>query len=427
MECTHHSLALRVSTTSVGQDAGVSSPASRYAAGLLTLAGLDPAVEDDSDAVTDWAASGAMALTGRPDGPPLVATGPAVALRGALLALGLDLGLELLGERAALAGFSRQGTTSCGGATRLLPVADGTVAVSLARDDDLTLLPALVEAAVDDPWEAVTSWASVRSAEEVRERGCLLGLAVSVVGEADDGPAWTTWHERSGVPVGRQPVVVDLSSLWAGPLAASLLGMLGCRVLKVEDPRRPDGARRGPRAFFDLLNAGAKSIALDLRGEHGRTALADLVSSADVVLEGSRPRALRQLGIVAEEVVAEHDVTWVSITAHGRGQNRIGFGDDSAAAGGLVVDGCFVGDAVADPLTGVHAALAAWSGVRRGGARLVELALSRVAARAAALSTQRDAPVFERAGSWWVETGTGAVPVAEPHARPPRGAGPELG
>jgi len=409
----------------------MSSPASIYAAELLDLAGRPGVVTDDTDPVADWAGSGGMALTGQSDGPPLVRTGPVVALRGALLALSWLApdaafpSVGLLGERAAIAGHGRKGGISCGGATRLLGTADGYVALSLARVSDTELVPALVESPVGDPWEAVSAWALGRTTSEVRDRGVLLGLPIAAVGETADGPAWTTSCERPGPPTSRTPLVVDLSALWAGPLAASLLRVLGCRVVKVEDPRRPDGSRRGPRPFFDLLNAGAEGMSVDLSSDRGREQLLELVTSADVVLEGSRARALRQLGVRAEEVVARHDVTWVSITAHGRAHDRVGFGDDTAAAGGLVVDGCFVADAVADPLTGVHAALAAWSGVRRGGARLVELALSRVAARAAALSVDDDAAVVARNGGWWVEARHGLVPVAEPHARAPHGRGPE--
>ncbi len=82
-----------------------------------------------------------------------------------------------------------------------------------------------------------------------------------------------------------------------------------------------------------------------------------LLPTADVVIEASRPRALRQRGVVAEDFPG----VWISITAYGRDQpDRIGYGDDTAVAGGLVGPGpSFLSDAVADPLTGAHAALAA--------------------------------------------------------------------
>ena len=78
----------------------------------------------------------------------------------------------------------------------------------------------------------------------------------------------------------------------------------------------------------------------------------------------------------------------MAITAHGfagPGATRVGFGDDCAAAGGLVrwEDGAprFLGDALADPLTGLEAALAVLAG-QRG---LVDMAMARVAAHYAGL------------------------------------------
>jgi len=432
--------AARPARLDVGQDERVATEddvAQAYARRLLTALGHDLDVPPAPGPLLDWAASGAMALTGRRDGPPLVATGAAVAARGALLALKAlapeaqlpDIGL--LGERAALAGFRRGGDHSCGGATRLLPAHDGYVAISLARPDDHALVPAFVQQDVDDSWAALGTWSASRTVEEVRSRAVLLGLPVAVPAEAATEPVpWRVLAEYGGpTPTGR-PLVVDLSSLWAGPLCASLLGMLGCDVVKVEDPQRPDGARQGSRAFFDLLNAGAHPVSVDLRSAHGRDRLQDLLFQADVVIEGSRPRALQQLGIDAA-AFAGHGATWVSITAHGRSQgHRVGYGDDAAVAGGLVCrdeDGpVFVADAVADPLTGLHAALVAWSGLRTGGGRLVDLALARVAATAAALTTREHGTVVRDENGWYVETLAGRIPVAEPSARAGRGPGPEL-
>src|SRR5207253_5303213 len=99
--------------------------------------------------------------------------------------------------------------------------------------------------------------------------------------------------------------VADLSSLWAGPLCAHLLQLAGARVVKVESLHRPDGARSGPAAFFDLLHGGQEAVAIDFRHADGRASLRRLVEAADVVVEGSRPRALEQLGVVAEGVLAE--------------------------------------------------------------------------------------------------------------------------
>ena len=137
-------------------------------------------------------------------------------------------------------------------------------------------------------------------------------------------------------------VVVDLSSMWAGPLCARLLGLAGADVIKVETASRPDGGRAGERRFFDWLHAGHRSVVLDFRSEAGRRALAALLAAADVVIEASRPRALAQLGLAPEMIRHRAGQVWLSITGYGRGDGdgawaeRVAFGDDAAVAGGLV-------------------------------------------------------------------------------------------
>ena len=307
-------------------------------------------------------------------------------------------GRGLLTDRARVLGLPPAGTISSGGACRLLRAADGWIAVSLARPDDITAVPAwLGDERVDpndlgdDPWGVVEEHIASRSGTELVERATLLGLACAVVGEQTDQRPIVA--ERLG-PAPARPVdgarVVNLASLWAGPLTAQLLHRLGARVTKVESVRRPDGGRQHPE-FFDQLHAGADFVTLDWSTDAGRARLRDLLESADVVIEGSRPRALEQLGIDARSVVRRGPQVWVSITGHGRGAAsamRVGFGDDAAAAGGLVdwVDDTprFVGDAVADPLTGLTAAAAVADALEAGGRSLLDVALSRVAASVAA-------------------------------------------
>jgi crotonobetainyl-CoA:carnitine CoA-transferase CaiB-like acyl-CoA transferase len=185
-------------------------------------------------------------------------------------------------------------------------------------------------------------------------------------------------------------VVVDLSSLWAGPLCAQLLGRAGATVIKVESTRRPDGARMGDSAFFDWLHAGHQSVAVDFTTAAGRAALADLVRAADVVIEASRPRALANLGLAPEALDHRAGKVWLSITGYGRREPaRVAFGDDAAVSGGLVSAGpVFCGDAIADPLTGLHAALTAAESISRGGGELIELSMAAVAATYAELPPQ---------------------------------------
>jgi hypothetical protein len=316
----------------------------------------------------------------------------------------------------------------------LIRAADGWIAVNLARPDDVTSLPAwLGEGEVSDPWSFVAERVAKWSARDVVERARLLGLPAAVAeAPRPDAPPWLRIAAR-GPSVARRsgeaPLVVDLSSLWAGPLCTNLLRLAGARVIKVESTRRPDGARFGPPAFFDLLNAGKESVALDFGRPDGRAALRRLVECADVVVESARPRALAQLGIEAESLVERvPGLTWVSITGYGRrepGASWVAFGDDAGVAAGLAVATAregepplFCGDAIADPLTGLHAGVAALASFQEGGGRLLDLALRDVVAHVLAFgAAQTGAVVRETRAGWEVVAGDERAAVAAPRAR----------
>jgi CoA-transferase family III len=336
-----------------------------------------------------------MALTGRPDRRPM---GPPAPLVGQLQSLGDVLGVEplqLLVDRAAHMGLTRHGAISCGGSTRLVRAADGWIAIALAREDDIEAVPAWLE--LDTPptdvWPAVEAAAAQKPLDDLEARGVLVGLPVAALrGRAPLARAGLhvdVTHYAMRDTRERPPVVVDLSSLWAGPLCSQLLRRSGARVIKVESAQRPDAARTGSPAFFDLLNTGKQSVVFDLGTTDGRAMVGRLVATADVVIEASRPRALEQLGLIADELMrsASGPDLWISITGHGRegdARRRVAFGDDAAVAGGLVVydelGPCFCADAIADPLTGIVAAAAAVDLLRNGRERsLVDVAMANVA------------------------------------------------
>jgi len=383
-----------------------------------------PSSERGPDECADWAASGAVWLTGRPDGPPLVPPGRAATLVRENLA---DLGLSipgLLGERAAYAGLRRRAPWSCGGAFRILPTLDGWLGVSLSRQSDVELVPALVEArAGRDPWETVAAWAAGTQGAAAEERLRLLGLPGGLVPDSPprDRPGITT-TVLGARRIRDAPLVIDLTSMWAGPLCAHLLGLGGARVIKVESAGRPDGARSGTPGFFSLLHAGHQQVTLDFRTEVPR--LRELMASADLVLESSRPRALRQLGILAEDVVAR-GTSWLSITAGGRDSDAVGFGDDVAAGGGLVVcleDGqpAPAGDALADPIAGVMAAVAARRTLASEDACLVDVSMRHVVAETIDAHGTAEPPLTAVPGpddSWWLDPGAGRVRVEPPRRR----------
>jgi hypothetical protein len=352
-----------------------------------------------------------MALTGFAAGAPRAEpAGVAVCARGAALAFmalaarqGVALevdGPSLLAERAALERLSRQGRISVGGGSRLLRAVDGWIALALPRPEDVSALPAWLEIErvdPDDPWEDVERVVPERKAAQLVARGRLLGMPVAEVAEPRvEPPPWVR-VASCGAPLPttprRPPRVLDLSSLWAGPLCTRLLRQAGAEVLVVESPRRPDGARYGAARLFRALREGKDEIAIDPAGASGRAALERLLGAVDVVVESARPRALRQLGIVAEAWLrARPGLTWVSITGYGRrepGAGWVALGDDAAAAAGLAAlagsaagGPLFCADAVADPLTGLHAAVAALAAHGAGGGVLLDLALRDVAAQA---------------------------------------------
>lgn len=103
-------------------------------------------------------------------------------------------------------------------------------------------------------------------------------------------------------------LVVDLSRLLPGPLAARLLADLGARVIKVEEPELGDPVRMAPPlrgrtgALAGLLLAGVESVALDLKERSGRTVLEALLDRADVLVESFRPGTLARFGFPPERL-----------------------------------------------------------------------------------------------------------------------------
>ena len=376
-----------------------------------------------------------MALTGFADGPPLICPAPlascaaGVALALEAIAPGAFTALDaaaLLGERAAIAGLRRNGAIAPGGACRLLQAEEGALAVNLARDEDWALLPAWLETDIAPDWDTLGAHLATRASRDLIERARLLGLAVAPE-QAPQARAWFAVQDGARrAPPAHPPLVVDLSSLWAGPLASHLLQQAGAHVIKVESVTRPDGARRGPPTFFDLFNAGKEPVTLDFTQE--RDALRALIESADIVIEASRPRALRQLDINADALIkGRPGLVWISITGYGRLEPEadwIAFGDDAGIAAGLShimreADGrsVFCADAVADPLTGLHAALAALAAYRMGRGGLFSIALRDVAAHCALFNPPAEG-WKARAADWAAHLAAQGIEASPPRARP---------
>ncbi|RAJ65544.1 crotonobetainyl-CoA:carnitine CoA-transferase CaiB-like acyl-CoA transferase [Streptomyces sp. Amel2xB2] len=121
---------------------------------------------------------------------------------------------------------------------------------------------------------------------------------------------------ESGADAGRRPApldglrVLDLATLFAGPLAATMLGDFGADVIKVEHPRRPDPSRgHGPAKdgvglWWKLLGRNKRNVTLDLSTPGGRDVLLRLAAESDVVVENFRPGTLEKWGLGWDELSA---------------------------------------------------------------------------------------------------------------------------
>ncbi|MBM7369263.1 CoA transferase [Gordonia hydrophobica] len=368
-----------------------------------------------TDHAGSWADTGLAWLTGDPDGPGDVSRAAVLEHARAIAAPMRQDAAALLAGRAALTGLRRRGATSAGGATRLLSATDGWVAATLSRPQDVDSVAAVVEsnAMPTDPWRALADFAARTSASEFADRAQLLGIPASALGAVPPAePRVTRYWAGDDRHIDADLLVVDLSSMWAGPLCGMILRELGASVVKVESPRRPDGTRLGDSSFFTWMNGGKHVCRADLHDD--TAAVARLLDAADVVIEASRPRALAQTGLDAASRAPRTGRVWVRITGYGPDHpDRVAFGDDAAVAGGLVGAGAhgpvFCGDAIADPLTGITAAHQVIESLRRGGGEVIDVAMAEVAATYAALPITPDPPSYAN-----VPPAQPAIPITPP-------------
>ncbi|CAG9170105.1 CaiB/BaiF CoA transferase family protein [Cupriavidus pampae] len=140
--------------------------------------------------------------------------------------------------------------------------------------------------------------------------------------------------------------ILDLGTMVAGPVAATLFGDFGAEVIKVEVPRRGDTVRDlgpfvdGHCLYWSVENRNKKSITLDLRKPEGRDLLLDLVEHADAVVENFRPGTLEKWGLGWEELKARNP-RLIMLRISGFGQTgpyreRAGYDRIALAFGGLM-------------------------------------------------------------------------------------------
>ena len=351
----------------------------------------------------------------------------AMATDHACPALAALEGATLLGERGSNNGYAIGGCVSAGlGGSHLMPSADGGwFALTLIRDVDRELLPALFgDDTIDvQDWDAIASAVSHSRASDLVERGRTLGLPVASIDEQPASPAVEVLVRggRRERQTRHRPLVIDLSAIWAGPLAGHLLWQAGMEVVKIESRARPDLIRRDDSATFDLINQGKANVLVDFGSTTEKASLIGLIRRADIVIESSRPRALLQLGIDAAALVRDvPGLVWLSITGHGasgEAASWVGIGNDCGVAGGLsraMAEASgrigYVGDAIADPLTGITAAREGLAAFRSGSAQRIGLSMSAIAAKALEEERAFDAGAIEAELRMWAHSEGQAFP-----------------
>jgi len=121
--------------------------------------------------------------------------------------------------------------------------------------------------------------------------------------------------------------VVDFSHVMAGPYASHLLRLLGAEVIKIESPGTGDAMRNygadrrydGMAPAFIAVNAGKKSLVLNLKHPPALAAVRRLIGGADVVLENFRPGVMARLGLDYESVrELQPRMVYCSVSGYGQ-------------------------------------------------------------------------------------------------------------
>src|SRR6516162_5394193 len=118
--------------------------------------------------------------------------------------------------------------------------------------------------------------------------------------------------------------VLDFTTTIAGPHCTRLLADLGAEVIKIEAPegdmmRTRPPLRNGASTSFGQLNAGKKSIALDLKSAAAVEAVQRLIATADIVVENFRPGVMRRFGLDYEALrLLKSDLVYCAISGYGQ-------------------------------------------------------------------------------------------------------------
>jgi crotonobetainyl-CoA:carnitine CoA-transferase CaiB-like acyl-CoA transferase len=191
--------------------------------------------------------------------------------------------------------------------------------------------------------------------------------------------------------------VLDLTRVLSGPYCAMLLGDMGARVIKIEQPGKGDDTRAwgppflgGESAYFLSINRNKESVTLDFKQPEGRAVLEQLAARSDVLVENFRPGTLAKMGFDYESLAPKHPrLVYASVSGFGQtGPRRKEPGYDAViqAEGGLMsITGApdgppyRLGVAIADIVSGIFAAYgvvtALFARERTGRGQMVDVAM----------------------------------------------------
>ncbi len=139
--------------------------------------------------------------------------------------------------------------------------------------------------------------------------------------------------------------VLELGSMVAAPLGATLLGDMGADVIKIEPPGGEEGRRVGPRLGDDTglyigVNRNKRGMVLDLTRPPGRDVLRRLVQQTDIVIHNQRSPARERLGLDYAALAAiRADIILVTVSTYGESgpyAGRPGIDPSAQALGGLM-------------------------------------------------------------------------------------------
>src|SRR5260370_3974220 len=118
--------------------------------------------------------------------------------------------------------------------------------------------------------------------------------------------------------------VLELARYQAGPRGGMILRDLGDEVIKIEklggeETRKSEPVVRGQSVYFAVYNRGKKSLCLDMRTERGKEIFAELVPTADIVLQNFRPGVMERMGFGYDQLRAlKPDIILTSVSGFGQ-------------------------------------------------------------------------------------------------------------